>query len=275
MDNGVLIGESEIARLVPHPLRTTVLGEVHARPFNALAIATRILHFAFETAGVRAVADRKQLVELCRSRGLQTPLPEDKHFRLSLGGTNLRWEQHSEFTTYTWEVPVDPKTGAFHPAAASLASPMRLVAQPGPHLVAVDLNVVAQTEDVAALYAMFDHSSLAVAENSDGTAMYATDFQLTPEGFVRILLVDRGLGSESTGAIVQHLLDIETYRTLALLGLPEAQRLAPSIALAEKRLAEVTERMRNAKDLTDNHQMLDELTALAADVEAGAARSSL
>ena len=74
--------------------------------------------------------------------------------------------------------------------------------------------------------------------------------------------------------MVQHLLDIETYRTLALLGLPEARRLAPSIGLAEKRLGEVTERMRRAvNDLDDNNQMLNELTALAADVEAGVAAS--
>ena len=74
--------------------------------------------------------------------------------------------------------------------------------------------------------------------------------------------------------MVQHLLDIETYRTLALLGLPEARRLAPSIGLAEKRLGEVTERMRRAvNDLDVNNQMLNELTALAADVEAGVAAS--
>ena len=63
-------------------------------------------------------------------------------------------------------------------------------------------------------------------------------------------------------------------RTLALLGLPEAHRLAPSIGLGEKRLGEVTERMRRANDLDDNNQMLNELTALAADVEAGVAASS-
>ncbi|MFX5340213.1 DUF3422 family protein, partial [Acinetobacter baumannii] len=69
------------------------------------------------------------------------------------------------------------------------------------------------------------------------------------------------------------MIELETYRTLALLGLPEAQRLAPSIAAAERRLVEVTEQMRRAGDLADNHRLLDELTALAAEVEAGAAAS--
>jgi uncharacterized membrane-anchored protein len=72
---------------------------------------------------------------------------------------------------------------------------------------------------------------------------------------------------------VQRIVETETYRTLALLGLPEAQRLSPSIARIEMRLAEVTEEMRRTDKLIDNHRLLDELTALAAELEAGAAAS--
>ena len=120
---------------------------------------------------------------------------------------------------------------------------------------------------------LFDNASLAVAENSDGAAVYATDFQPGPSGFVRILVADRGMSAERAGALVQRVIEIETYRTLALLGLPEAQRLSPSIAACERRLAEVTEQMRRTGDLAGNHRLLDELTALAAEVEAGAAAS--
>jgi uncharacterized membrane-anchored protein len=71
----------------------------------------------------------------------------------------------------------------------------------------------------------------------------------------------------------ERLIEVETYRTLALLGLPEAQRHAPPIAASERRLVEVTEEMRRTNDLASNHKLLDELTALAAEVEAGAAAS--
>lgn len=90
---------------------------------------------------------------------------------------------------------------------------------------------------------------------------------------MRILVIDRALGEERAGALVQRVIELETYRTLALLGLPEAQRLSPSIAHIERRLAEVTDGMRKAETLDTNHRLLDELTALAADLEAGAAAS--
>jgi len=269
----ILIGDGDAARLVPHPLRAAILGEVHARPFTPITIPSRIVHFAFDTSGAQAQADRANLVAFCESRGLPSPSPAEKHHRAPFGTTVLRWEQHSEFTTYTWEMPCDPNAIPFHPDATSLSSPMRLVPQPGPLLVAVDLHLLEEDLPRTAPERLFDNASLAVAENSDGAAVYATDFQPGPSGFVHILVANRAMSPERAGALVQRVVELETYRTLALLGLPEAQRLAPSIAAAERRLVEVTEQMRRAGDLESNHRLLDELTALAAEVEAGAAAS--
>ena len=261
---------SDGARLAPHPLRAAVLGEVHARPFTPIETPRRVLHFGFDTTAGRGDADRAALRDFCERRGLAAPKPGDKHHRVAFSGSALRWEQHSEFTTYTWELPCD--AGAlFHPPAATLAGPMGLVPQPGPILVAIDLHLVAA--DALAPERVFERASLAMAENSDGAALFATDFKCDPAGFVRILVGNRGLDVERAGALVQRVLELETYRTLALLGLPEAQRLAPSIARIEGRLAEITEAMRRSEGLASNHRLLDELTALAAELEAGAAAS--
>ena len=261
-------------RLVAHPLRAAVLGEVHARPFTPIETPRRVLHFAFETTPERGEADRAALTKFCTSRGLPGPQPADKQLRVVIGATALRWEQHSEFTTYTWELPSNPPGGApFDPPAATLADPMGLVPQPGPVLVAIDLHLVADPAAKIAPERLFDRASLAAAENSDSTALYATDFQSDPAGFVRILIVNRGLGPERAGALTQRMLETETYRTLALLGLPEAQRLAPSVRRIEVRLAEVTAATRGAQALEANQRLLEELTALAAELEAGAAES--
>jgi uncharacterized membrane-anchored protein len=264
---------SDGARLTPHTLRAAVLGEVHARPFTAIETPRRILHFAFDTVGEGARLDRAALADFCARRGLE-PLKEGaKHHRVTLGGATLRWEQHSEFTTYTWELPSESSM-PFHPAASSLAAPMASLPQPGPLLVALDLHLLADNKKKKiAIEKLFDRASLAVAENSDGNALFATDFQADPSGFVRVLVLDRGLGPERAGAVVQRIIELETYRTLALLGLPEAQRLTPSINRIETRLAEVTDEMRRTDKLIDNHRLLDELTELAAELEAGAAAS--
>jgi uncharacterized membrane-anchored protein len=259
-------------KLDPHPLRAAILGEVHARPFTPIETPRRVLHFAFDTTGDAAKRDRAALADLCARRQLEPLKPSAKQHRVVFGGAMLRWEQHSEFTTYTWELPSSDAT-PFHPDAASLASPMMGLPQPGPLLVALDVHLLAEKKERLTIENLFHRASLAVAENSDGCALFATDFQADAGGFVRILVLDRGLGDERAGAVVQRIIELETYRTLALLGLPEAQRLMPSINRIEKRLGEVTEEMRRTDKLVDNHRLLDELMELAAELEAGAAAS--
>lgn len=260
------------SRLTAHDLRAAILNEVHARPFTPLASPARVLHFAFDTSDGRGKTDRAALADFCARRELPPLRPDAKHHRVALGGAMLRWEQHSEFTTYTWELPAKGAT-PFHPAAASLAGPMAGVPQPGPLLVALDLHLIDHKRKTPSFERVFDRASLAAAENSDGAAIFATDFQPDPAGFVRILVLNRDLDDDRAGALVQRIIEVETYRTLALLGLPEAQRLAPSIGRVERRLAEVTEEMRQTGELVDNHRLLDELTELAAELEAGAAAS--
>jgi len=255
--------------LAPHPLRAAVLSEMHARPFAPLSPPCRVLHFAFATAGDAGKADRSAFAAFCRERGLPAPYDASKQHRVALDGAMLRWEQHSEFTTYTWELAGGG--AAFQPPAPELAAPMAQLPQPGPILVAVDLHVLA--EEAAAFDRLFDPANLAAAETGNAEALYVTDFKPDAAGFVRILVNDRGMSAERTGALAQRLVELETYRTLAMLGLPEAQRLSPSIGRIERRLAEVTDAMRRSERLADNHRMLDELTALAAELEAGAAAS--
>src|ERR1051325_6082839 len=134
-------------RLSAHPLRAAVLGEVHARPFTPIETPRRVLHFAFETTGERGEADRRALIVACAARGLPALPQGAKHHRIEFGAIALRWEQHSEFTTYPWELPSDTSDSIpFHPPACTSFSPMGQVPQPGPLLVAIDLHLIADAE---------------------------------------------------------------------------------------------------------------------------------
>lgn len=260
-------------RLAPHRLRATVLHEVHARPFHPMPTPHRLLHFGFTTDAAQAAADRLGLAAFCTAHGAAPPGEGVKHHRVNLGEVALRWEQHSEFTTYTWEVPADPA----RPFARLSAAPHALIAalpQPGLLLVAADLHLLAEA-DVPALAALFDPPSLAASLVDDGAAIVATDFHLTGDGSVRLLVLNRALTDLRAGALTQRVLEIETYRTLALLGLPEAQRLAPEVQRIEAALARIASAMTGTASLDADHLLLDDLTALAAEVEADAVVSGV
>jgi uncharacterized membrane-anchored protein len=270
----------------PHPLRGRVLGEVHARPFAPVETPRRILHFAFMTDEEAAARDREALAALCDSLGVPGPAAGAKHHRAVFSGSLLRWESHSEFTTYTWEFdkPLNGKHAArssapdqasptFSPAPDSLAGVMRLVPQPGPLMVSVDLHLVDAADLPNGPQSVFGPVHIAAAEVEDAAALIATDFKPDAHGFVRILIMDRSLGRVQAGGLVQRVIEIETYRTMALLGLPEAQALAPSIRRTENALPVLMEEMRTSEGFEDNRRLLDRLTTLAAELESGAASS--
>ena len=256
----------------PHPERAAVLGEVHARPFHPVPTPARLLHFAFMTDAREAAAARAALGDFCREHGLHGPEAGAKHFRVTLGGQSLRFEQHSEFTTYTLEQG-DEAQAPFTPAANGVPSVFARLPQPGHHLVSVDLHLMAPSGAPEIDEGLFDPASLAAASVIGGRALVACDF-LPVNGFVRILVLDLGLDPASAGALAVRLLEIETYRVLALLGLPEAQRLAPVVGDAETALASISSAMASGGGLDQDNALLERLTGLAAKAEAEATRAA-
>jgi uncharacterized membrane-anchored protein len=258
----------------PHPLRGAILAEMHARPFAAATTPSRLLHFAFMTDGAQGIEARAALARFCSERGAPGPAEGAKHHRVALGDVVLRWEQHSEFTTYSWTF-TSGQGGeqAFAPAAGALAGVMSGLPQPGLHLVSVDLHIL-DDATAPAPERLFEEASLATSIVDGGAALVATDFRAGADGFVRIMVSDRGLTPPRAGALVQRLLEIETYRTLALLGLPEAHRLSPVIKTIEDSLVRIAGAMPSADDLVTEHALLDELTTLAASLEADTTSAS-
>lgn len=248
-----------------HPQREALLAEAHARPFHATATPSRFIQFAFTTDAARADADRAALGALCRTREASPPAPSAKHHRIPLDAGFLRWEQHAEFTTYTWEAPaeVEPRD--------LMAGWMGQIPQPGPLLACADVRLIAEPD--IDIEGRFRTPALAMAYADDGAAIIATDFHPDHEGFVRFVVADLALTPYRAGALVQRLLELETYRMFALLGLPDTQRLGPMVTAMEQELAALTLAMTRGDEVTDHHDLLRQLTALAARHEAAAAAS--
>ncbi len=262
--------------LTPHPLRATVLHELHARPFFPVTTPRRFLHYAFMTTPAQAAADRVALGALCDDIGVQGPPEAGRHHRVDLGPAVLRWEQHGEFTTYTWDILGDFDSERHEPfgrVPRDLLELIGMLPQPGPHIVSADLHLIPEAQ-VPRLEDIFDVTSLAVSVVDQGGARVATDFRASAEGFVRILVIDIGLTGSRAGALTQRMLEVETYRTLALLGLPEAQRLAPAIRRIEDELTRIAGAMARSTGLEGDNVLLEDLTGMAATLEADSAGSA-
>ncbi|MCO5154637.1 MULTISPECIES: DUF3422 family protein [unclassified Shinella] len=247
--------------------RAQALGEIHARPYALVPSPRVIFQLAFLTEGGSAV-DHAVMGELSRSRGISPPGRDSSHHALSWGQGTLRWERHTEFSTYFWDAPAPDKFGGevpVHPFGDSFSPPGTLIS-------GVRLEIRPDTPETREAISTFDPTSLCYSEIKNGQGAVLTDFRQNGDGLTQILVIDRGMTEAGRGALVQRLLDIETYRTLAMMGLPLAQSLSPDIRRIEDGLTGITNSMKqHARDKADT--LLTEITRLAAELEANAALS--
>lgn len=236
-------------KLPIHPDRERILAELHARPFVPMETPQRVLHFAFQVDRAAADEDQIRIEATATHDGVFAPAKGNRH--LSLDGGRLRWERHGEFVSYTVAVPLD----------APGAWPDDLVV-PGLLVAAVDLRLVDEEPQPG-----FKLLSPIV----DDSARIATDFAANEAGFVEIIIVNGGMTDEVAGATVQRVLEIETYRCFALMGLPIAEKAALVMAGIEHALPPLMAKMVTAATLEDNRELLDHLTAMTLDLERSSA----
>jgi len=267
--------------LPSHPLREALHNEVHARPYERLKSPLTLTHVAL--VGAAREDAYAHLVELLRNRHLPLPAPEANHFSGDVGDVHLRWERHTEFHTYTfWKSLARSPESFDEPALADM--PQAWLAQlPGQWLVGLHVLVLeqprlrAEAPFIASglrslVGSALQEDSLVGATIMDGDAQAYTDFRLRSDGFARIVLGHDAMTPRRLGRAVQRLLDIETYRMAALLGLPMAREVGASLADAERDLADVAGHIRSAQR-DEEPELLRQLTRLAAQVESLYART--
>jgi uncharacterized membrane-anchored protein len=265
-----------------HPLRDQLVNEVHARPFASLTAPQRASHLAMLSGEDAAGEDRAQVARLCERHGVPSPGPEDTHLMADLGPFQLKWERHTEFSSYTFFQHA--QTPGFDASVAPFGAPVIdrvprdwLAALPGELLVGIHLEMEpkqAPERDADALTRLFETDNVAGSLVSGGAGAVWMDFAVHADGFGRILLHDRHLRPRQAGRLVQRLFEIETYRMLALLALPLARRHGPELSRSGERLTEITARMAAIEGLEDERRLLDELTRMSAEIEDMAAVAS-
>jgi uncharacterized membrane-anchored protein len=253
-----------------HPQRFVLSHEVHARPPEPLTGSVKLSCIALTTNWPYAESDRDVIVELTRRYGVTPPGPGVKHFSVDLKDFRLIWERHTEFTRYTFLVPAKPGDAAFSPAAIEAAPSDWLSSLPGELIVAVHATLKETKEDVLkhAQYSerYFSGHALIGSSIAGGAATTLTDFRLHADGFSRFLILNRAMTPWHAGRIVQRLLEIETYRIMALFALPVAQDLVPKLAAWESELSQITAEM-TGSEADDEAKLLARLTALQAAIE--------
>lgn len=261
-----------------HPLRESLIGELHARPFELLRPPERISRLTLLSGEHGIAAERAHLAGLCGRFGRPPPASDAAFFSADLGSFRLRWERHTEFSTYTVFVHGANGEPFADPAVRALPKDW-LAAIPGELLGAVHVEFESRDSTKRApeeLAGLFGGRTVAGSRIAGGAALAWSDFRLHEDGFGRILVRDATMSERQAGRMIQRLLEIDAYRQLALLALPLARAASPRVQKVDEGLAEIAGQLARPPEAERpaDAELLTRLSRLAAEIEQVTASTS-
>ncbi|MEM6310169.1 MAG: DUF3422 domain-containing protein [Pseudomonadota bacterium] len=262
-----------------HPLRYKLANELHARPFPAMQAPCVAAYVAIKQPGEAARRDREDdrahLIALLDRYGAAHPQPGATHYYGQIGRHWLKWEQHTEFVTYTAITDSLPEK-AFEASEFDVFPGEWLANAPGQRVTSALLRIEKeQGEDAieACLNDWFVPESLAVASVLDDAAVMAGDYRIDASGHLRFaIFASAKAGTRRLGRILQRLCEVETYKSMSMLGFARVRAMSPQLADLDERLTGLMSQMTGNGDSAD--RTLSQLLAISAELEEISAKSS-
>ncbi|HRI99142.1 MAG TPA: DUF3422 domain-containing protein [Hyphomonas sp.] len=236
-------------RMEQHPDRDLIQAEAHARPPLAIPLETSdVWHWVIDDRGSAPSA---------------WPTPFDTNSRHQISEFDngiLRFERHTEFVSVTFIGHAD--------SAKELIT--RLSTTPGRQLAGAHIILSKEADAARSCFSP-------TVRLFGGRAMFpgvevSTDFRITPDGFITYAVSGKFEDAYARGRFVKRLIDLETYRMAALLGLPAVRRAMPILETLELRASGAT--LKLTTDIPEGFgSTISELASLLA--EAGALQESI
>ncbi len=268
-----------MTKIQDHELRYALANELHARPFPALSAPCFAAFLAIkrptDAVGRDRAEDRAHLVALLDRFGAPHPAQGANHFFGEIGKNQLKWEQHTEFVTYTIfgdgnaDTPFDPKVFDVFPADW-------LAAAPGVRVTSALIRVEPMP-DLATMRDKIDRwfvpESVAASSVLDGAAVIAGDFRIDAGGHMRFaVFAGADISARRVGRVVTRVAEIETYKAMSMLGLARARGVQARLGDIEDELSALVRGLGAAQG---RHEAdLRELLHLASELESINAQTS-
>ncbi len=244
-----------------HKDRDRLLAEAHARPSSPVALPALVTRIAALSGQDGGEADWRHMAALCRQLGREAPHPGMRWWSLDAGTWQLRWERHSEFSSWTFVAP--PAEGM--DSALDSVPEDWIAAIPGQVLVFTTLRL--RRGHHAHGEPLDRHESIG-ARLLDGAATLLTDLRPDQRGMTRFDVIMHDDDPVLVGRLALILLEIETYRLMALLAFPLAGQAAAQVKQIEVEAGELAARIADNLGVEDDRALLTRLVTLSGRMEA-------
>ena len=262
-----------------HPLRYQLSNELHARPFPTISAPSTVIYLAVkqpeEAVNRDRALDLAHLIDLLDRHGAPHPQPDATHYTAQIGRHWLKWEQHTEFVSYTLHCD-GASDRPFDPADFEVLPQDWLASIPGQCVTSAMIRILPRgnlKQMKADAKNWFVPESTVMSQVLDNSITIGGDFRIDATGHMRFaMFVNDATGPQRIGRVVQRICEIETYRAMSMLGFARARRLSAKITDLDGHLSRMMAQMTG--DEVDPDQLLTQLLNISAELESMAAQSA-
>ena len=248
--------------------------EIHARPFPKITPPTSVRHLVTMTADVDADDVVSHFYGLI---GQSPPADAARSNTLLLEGDgyNVRLERHREFCSYLFIWQSESPEGMLVrkrvvPEQWLAGLPGRLMIDNSVKLIPDDYTEI----DANKVREHLENHTVTGARVLGGHATVWTSFRLHSDDSARYVVFVGDLRPAQTGQLLQLLVELETYRILALVGFPLARSMTAELARINTGLSTLLEQLRHADTMEAEREILIDITELSGSLEELQTRAS-
>lgn len=264
-----------------HPLRRMLSDELHARKFNNFPGTGRFIRYVYFTQGEDHILLR-DINALLKSLSLREMRDDEKFIRLEAESFAVRVERHTEFMSLSL-IDIDhvPKTGLRQGVYDEATYPhlpfaeIKQLGHPIFHAMWLEITQTSQTPPTSHMMeeALQGRSVAGANISSNGAQLYAS-FDIDAAGYSRLALYNDSIAEYRMGRVIQRIVELETYRLMALLSLPKVKHhsaaldeIEAELRLATTSLAKAQHQLDSQAQFEDAETLLTQLTKLSAQSE--------
>ena len=232
-----------------HRDRQHAIDEVHARPALDIQSPCTVVHITFSCGSYDFVA-------LCEKIDCEVAKAGPRHVIGVIKGIRIKIERHTEFVSCTLVSSADHTEEDLRIIQDYLLLGIEI------KIFSICHIVLTTEADIAVLGHTTEKGML-------GGVMYEqmwvqTTLQPNDDGIVTYTVRSQQLDPSELGRRVQRLIEVETYRVMALIGLPLARRLAESLTDIEIQLKKIVLCMeKDDGDSSADEEVFNELLSLS------------
>lgn len=235
-----------------HEAHSQLVAETHARPAQSITGPAEIIHMAVKASD--EIED--QFFDILDPDKQETG---PRHRTGKLNGIRVKLEKHTEFLSCTFFQELGSKNNK-HDLMEIVRNNFPLAETEV--YVLLKLSLVNSVREMLRILPI--DQRIYGGKMREGIDVRST-FIPDEDGIIRFGLYGKNLTSDELGRRIQRLIEMETYRTMSLLGLPVARSVGKSLLECEKALEQLTLQVGLETDTTqkDDEKLFHELSKLS------------